>query len=156
MLFRSSLAAAVINAKYVNAIPLNRFSEEMERQRDVRISRQTLAHWMIKLSDLYFSRICEKMHEKLLLSRLIHCDETPFKVVHDGRSPNAKSYMWVYHTTEQFGVPPIYLYDYQKTRKNDHPREFLAGYRGILVTDGYQVYHTLQKERPEDLRVAGC
>ena len=26
---------------------------------------------------------------------------------------------------------------------------------GICVTDGYQVYHTLEKER-EDLRIAGC
>ena len=151
-----SVAAAVMNAKYVNAIPLSRFSEEMERQRDVRISRQTLAHWMIKISELYFSRIYERMRDTLLRSRLIHCDETPFKVVHDGRSPNAKSYMWVYHATEQYGVPPVCLYDYQKTRRADHPREFLKGYKGILVTDGYQVYHTLQREHPEDLRVAGC
>lgn len=30
------------------------------------------------------------------------------------------------------------------------------GYKGILVTDGYQPYHTLAKERSEDLKVAGC
>lgn len=29
-------------------------------------------------------------------------------------------------------------------------------YQGILVTDGYQVYHTLAEETPEHLRVAGC
>lgn len=151
-----SIAAAVMNAKYVSAVPLNRYSEELEREKGIRISRQTLAHWMIRLSGLYFSGIYRKMHEKILSSRLIHCDETPFKVVHDGRSPTAKSYMWVYHTPGQYGTPPVYLYDYRETRKTEHPREFLKGYKGILVTDGYQVYHTLQDEHPEDLRVAGC
>ena len=36
-----------------------------------------------------------------------------------------------------------------------HPREFLKGYDGICVTDGYQVYHTLEKEL-EELTIAGC
>lgn len=34
-------------------------------------------------------------------------------------------------------------------------RRFLRDFQGICVTDGYQVYHTLEKER-EDLRIAGC
>ena len=36
------------------------------------------------------------------------------------------------------------------------PREFLKDYKGVLVTDGYQVYHKLAGERPDELRVAGC
>lgn len=39
--------------------------------------------------------------------------------------------------------------------KAPHPRKFLKDYTGICVTDGYQVYHTLEKER-EDLKIAGC
>ena len=50
---------------------------------------------------------------------------------------------------------PIVIYDYQKSRKADHPREFLAEYSDVVVTDGYQVYHTLDRER-QDLTVAGC
>ena len=49
----------------------------------------------------------------------------------------------------------IMLYEYQRTRNASHPREFLKDYSGICVTDGYQVYHTLEKER-EDLIIAGC
>ena len=48
------------------------------------------------------------------------------------------------------------LYEYQKTRRADHPREFLAGYSGVVVRDGYQVYHKLGKERSDELTVAGC
>ena len=39
--------------------------------------------------------------------------------------------------------------------RSDHPREFLKTFSGTVVTDGYQVYHKLEKER-EDLKVAGC
>ena len=33
--------------------------------------------------------------------------------------------------------------------------EFLKNFSGVCVTDGYQVYHTIEKER-EDLKIAGC
>ena len=49
----------------------------------------------------------------------------------------------------------IVLYEYQRTRNASHPREFLKDFSGICVTDGYQVYHTLEKEK-EDLTIAGC
>ena len=63
--------------------------------------------------------------------------------------------MWVYRTGSLVPSKQIILYEYQKTRNTSHPREFLKGFHGICVTDGYQVYHTLEKERV-DLRIAGC
>jgi transposase len=152
-----SLGAAVINAKYVNAIPINRISAEFARH-DAAISRQVMAGWMIRLAERYLSLIYDEMHDAILQNRLIHCDETPFIVAEDQktRGPTAKSYMWLYHATGRYGTPPIFLYEYQPTRKADNPRGFLRDYKGILMTDGYQVYHTLADERPEELRVAGC
>ena len=47
------------------------------------------------------------------------------------------------------------IYEYQPGRNASHPREFLKEFNGICVTDGYQVYHTIEKER-EDLKIAGC
>ena len=61
--------------------------------------------------------------------------------------------MWVYCSNPAVARKRIILYDYQATRKADHPREFLKGFSGVLVTDGYQVYHTIDGER-EDLTVA--
>ena len=63
--------------------------------------------------------------------------------------------MWVYRTGKMYNADPIVIYEYQKTRKTDHPREFLKGYAGTVVTDGYQVYHSIADER-EDLIIAGC
>ena len=72
-----------------------------------------------------------------------------------GRPAGSQSYMWVYRSGFMYQDRQIILYEYQKTRNASHPREFLRDYTGICVTDGYQVYHTLEKER-EDLKIAGC
>ena len=150
-----SLAAGIFCCKYVNALPLSRQAEDFERV-DMNISRQTLANWMIRISDRYLQLVYRRMHQKMLESRLIHCDETPFKLIAPDRATNSKAYMWVYHTTEVYGSHPLFLYEYQDGRSSDIPREFLKNYKGVLVTDGYQVYHKLAGERPEELRVAGC
>ena len=86
---------------------------------------------------------------------VIQADETPVLVNRDGRSAGSKSYMWVYRSGHMYPEKQIILYEYQRTRNASHPREFLKDYSGICVTDGYQVYHTLEKER-EDLIIAGC
>ena len=65
--------------------------------------------------------------------------------------------MWVYHTCERYGCPSIYLYVYEDGRRDTQAlRAFLGDYEGILMTDGYQVYHTAANENPEKLTVAGC
>ena len=63
--------------------------------------------------------------------------------------------MWVYRTGRMYTDRQIVLYEYQRTRNASHPREFLKDFSGICVTDGYQVYHTIENER-EDLVIAGC
>ena len=63
--------------------------------------------------------------------------------------------MWVYRSGHLYHDQQIVLYEYQQTRNASHPREFLKGYDGICVTDGYQVYHSLEKEM-EELTIAGC
>jgi len=151
-----SLAAGIIDAKYVNHIPLNRLSEDFRRS-DVILSRQTLAKWMIKLTERYFRVIYDRMHNEILKCKLISCDETPFCVINNGRSSKSKDYMWVYHSSQRCGGPPIYMYDYHDGNRNTQAlKEFLKGYKGILMTDGFQVYHTASRERPDELKVAGC
>ncbi|MCH4891426.1 IS66 family transposase [Acidaminobacter sp. JC074] len=149
-----SLQAAIYNSKYVNALPLYRLEQEFKRH-DINISRQNMANWTIKCSERYLSLLYDKLQTHLLEHPVLQADETTVEVSKDGRKAGSKSYMWVYRTGKLYGEKPIILYDYQKTRKAEHPREFLKGYSGILVTDGYQVYHTMAKNQ-ENLKVAGC
>ena len=115
-----------------------------------------MANWVIRPSERYLSLLYDPIHREIYKSHVLHADETPVRVAKDGRNTMTNSYMWVYRTGEHGGFPPAALYEYQKTRKADHPREFLAGYRGVVVCDGYQAYHKLRKERPDGLAVAGC
>jgi len=150
-----SLTAAIINAKYTNAVPLYRQEKEFERN-EVHISRQVMANWVIRASERYISLVYDRMKDELLKSPVTHADETPVLVNKDGRKGTHKNYMWVYRTGEKCDMHPVVIYDYKKERKAEHPREFLNGYKGTLVCDGYQVYHSLSAERPDELKVAGC
>ena len=149
-----SLEAAVMNAKYVNAVPLYRQEQEFGRC-GLHISRQNMANWTIQCADRYLAVLYDCLHEKLYGHHVLQADETPVLVNKDGRPAGAKSYMWVYRTGRMYTERQIVLYEYQKTRNASHPREFLKDFNGVCVTDGYQVYHTIECER-EDLRIAGC
>ena len=149
-----SLEAAVMNAKYVNAVPLYRQEQEFERY-GLHISRQNMANWTIQCADRYLAVLYDYLHEKIYGYHVLQADETPVLVNKDGRPAGSKSYMWVYRTGRMYTDRQIVLYEYQRTRNASHPREFLKDFSGICVTDGYQVYHTVENER-EDLKVAGC
>ena len=149
-----SIAAAIMNGKYVNAVPLYRLEQEFTRY-GLTIPRKNMANWMIRLSEEYPGILYDCFHQKLYDYPVIQADETPVLVNRDGRPAGSKSYMWVYRSGHMYKDKQIVLYDYHETRNSSHPREFLKNYSGICVTDGYQVYHTIEKER-EDLRIAGC
>lgn len=149
-----SLAAAIINGKYVNAVPLYRLEQEFQRY-GLQITRQNMANWCIRLGEEYLSVLYDYLHKELYSYHVIQADETPVLVNHDGRKAGSKSWMWVYRSGHLYQNRQIVLYEYQQTRNTSHPREFLKGYDGICVTDGYQVYHTLEKEL-EELTIAGC
>ena len=149
-----SLEAAVMNAKYVNAVPLYRQEQEFARY-GLHISRQNMANWTIQCADRYLAVLYDCLHEKMYGYHVLQADETPVLVNKDGRPAGSKSYMWVYRTGRMYTDRQIVLYEYQRTRNASHPREFLKDFSGICVTDGYQVYHTIENER-EDLRIAGC
>lgn len=158
-LLRNSIAtpgfvAAAVNAKFVNAVPVNRLAEEIRRVDDVWILPQDICNWINTCADRYVSKLYERLRREISERHVVQADETPCIVNKDDRPAGAKSYMWVYRSGESEPHPFI-LYEYQKTRRADHPREFLKGFHGICVTDGYQVYHTIGNER-EDLQIAGC
>lgn len=148
-----SMVAAIANYKYVNSQPITRLAEEFKRN-DIDIPSQTLCRWVIYCSDHYMIRLYNRLKEELFHYHVIHADETPVLVNRDGRPAGAKSYMWVYRSGA-LEAHPFVLYEYQRTRKQSHPEEFLKDFRGYCVTDGYQVYHSLEKKN-DGLKIAGC
>lgn len=161
-LFRNSIAtapliASIMNGKYANAVPLDRQSR-IFKSNGINLSTNTMANWVIKSAETYLSLLYERLHEQIYKNKVIHADETPVKVMrieNKKLSGGKKTYMWVYRSSPSGDSPPIILYEWQPSRRTDHPREFLKEFSGTVVTDGYQVYHSIENER-KDLTIAGC
>jgi transposase len=141
--------AAVVTAKYCDALPLNRQVDILKRV-GFDISRSTLANWCIKASTLA-KPIIDLYQQHLLLENVVCADETTVQVLDEpDRKAQQKSYMWVYRSG-QFALQPVVIYDYQMSRGHEHPKAFLSGYNGYLQCDGYRAYGCL-----ENVTVSGC
>lgn len=134
-----SILAHVMNQKYVESQPLYRQEQQFARL-GLTLSRQTLANWMMYGADQWLTPLFERMKEHLLGQEILHADETTLQVLREpGKSAESQSYLWLYRTGRS--GPPIVLYEYCKARGGEHPRNFLAGFRGYLHVDGYPGYH---------------
>jgi hypothetical protein len=139
--------ASILNVKYVNSSALNRIGQEFERN-GVNISKQTMSNWIIKCAKKYFAPFVERMKKELLTLHVTQADETPTQVIKESDHPNSKCYMWVHRSGELYKERPIVIYEYQKGRDHQIPLEFYKDYKGILVTDGLQQYHLVDKLLP--------
>ena len=148
-----SLVAGIMNAKYVNGMPLARQEREFARY-NLNLSTKTMANWIILCAKRYLQPIYDLMREEFLRSRYIHCDETRLQVIDEPEQKGTtQNWMWVYLTDEYSGSPRMVLFQYERTRGGYHPAEFLGDeFRGYLTCDGYQAYHGL----PEQITVTGC
>lgn len=148
-----SLVAGIMNAKYVNGMPLARQEREFARY-NLNLSTKTMANWIILCAKRYLQPIYDLMREEFLRSRYIHCDETRLQVIDEPEQKGTtQNWMWVYLTDEYSGAPRMVLFQYERTRGGYHPVEFLGDeFRGYLTCDGYQAYHGL----PEQITVTGC
>ena len=138
-----STVAYVMYQKYGNSIPLYR-QEANWKQLGVKLPRATLANWVIKCGIDYMEPVYEQLHQHLLERDIIHADETPCQVLREeGKTAQSKSYMWLYGSGND-GLPPIRLYDYQPSRGGYHAEEFLKGFSGYLICDGFSGYNKLK------------
>jgi transposase len=143
-----SLLAHIVTAKYVDGLPLHRQERQFERL-GVTLGRATMANWMIRLGAQMIPLI-NLLNERLLESALVHCDETPLQVLRGGGSD--KHFIWV-----RASGPPgqrIVLYDHAASRAGSVAKELLNGFKGILLTDGYEPYDTVAEAG--SLLHAGC
>jgi len=106
--------------KYVNGLPLYRQEKEWE-QLGLALSRATMANWIIRCSQDWLAPVADILKKALLNRDIIHCDETTVQVLKEkGKSPESRSYMWLYRSGMD-GKSPIILYDY--VRRESHHRD---------------------------------
>ncbi len=145
------LLAHIAVSKYQDALPLYR-QEQILTRIGVDLPRATLASWMIQAGTL-LQPLINLLRDRLLAYDLLQMDESPVQVLKEpGKTAQSKSYLWV----QRDGPPgqPVVLFDYDPGRGAEVPIRLLAGFRGLLQTDGYDGYHAVV--RTQGLTHAGC
>lgn len=104
-----------------------------------------MANWAIRCSERYLSLVYDRLQKHMCAQNSIQVDETSYQVIKDGRPGDAKSYMFVYRTSEHCKDKPVILYQYGKTRSKSNIQKFLDGFSGILFSNAFSGYKSLDK-----------
>lgn len=119
------------------------------------LGRATMANWVIRCSERYLSLVYDRLQKHLCAQKYIQADETTCQVTKDGRPSNTKSYMFVYRTSELVKEKPVILYQYAMTRSKCNIQKFLEGFSGIMMSDAFSGYKSLDKN-DENIQSAFC
>lgn len=140
----AATVAWVMYQKYFNSLPLYRQERDFKTLYGVDIGRGTMASWIIKNAEEFFTPMGRYFQRKLVAGRYAMADETPLQVLKEpGRKAKTKSFMWVFRSGE-FDKEQIVLFHYSETRAGGTAKEFLDGFHGYLMTDGYGGYNKLK------------
>ena len=145
-----SSVATVMTRKYADGLPLAR-QEKIWKREGIELSRATMANWVIKCSADWLKPVYRRMKHYLLDGKVIHGDETVVQVLKEpGKPAQSESRMWVY-ASGQRDARQVRFFEYQPDRKGRRPIEFLKGFKGCLVSDGYAAYQNIP-----DVTPCGC
>jgi transposase len=128
-------------------IPLARQEAIFARQ-GIALSRKTMCDWMAACAAA-LTPIYTHMLNRVLKSRVIHCDETRVPVQDIGQTRSGR--LWVYLGDRDH---PFTVYDYRTTKARAGPAEILRNYRGYLHADAANVFDGLYK--PGAIVEVGC
>jgi transposase len=133
----AGLAAHTAVSRFIDHIPYYR-QEQINARSGVHTPRSTLASWSgqvgAALLPLYAA------HREFVLScSVVHADETPVAMLDPGAGKTKRAYIWAY-ARGGFDVSPGVVYEFCLGRGAKYPLEFLKGWSGTLLCDGYGGY----------------
>jgi len=146
-----SLLAYLITSKYADGLPLYRL-EQMLKRLGHEVSRTSMAHWIIRLDDV-FKPLINLMRDVQNSSDYLQADETRIQVLkEDGKTAQSDKWMWV----TRGGPPghPSVLFEYDPSRGGKVPVRLLDDFQGILQADGYSGYGKVCRDN--NLTRIGC
>jgi transposase len=132
------LLAHTITAKFADHVPLHRLAGQLARS-GVQIAVSTLGDWMAAAAQL-LTPLVLLMHQRLLLSRVIHSDDTSAKLRVVGASKTHKAHLWVVIGDADY---PYVVFFFTVDYTAAGPNEFLMGYQGYLQADALAQYEGL-------------
>lgn len=114
----------------VNRQSFRQISANFKELFDLRIEKSSVHIFKSYITD-YYQETFEKINQKILNSPVLYVDETPINMKIES------GYAWVLTNTEEV------ISFYKATREGEFIKEYLANFRGILVSDFYSAYDSL-------------
>ncbi len=136
--YSPELAVEVAASKYLDHLPLERQVRIMDREGLV-IDSQTLWNQIEALAR-HLEPSYKALTKKVLAAPLVYADETHWRLMNS----EGTSRWWAWCTASQEAV----AYRIFSSRSQQAARTVLAGYRGIVMADGYGAYEALARAGP--------
>src|SRR6266508_1910524 len=96
-------------------------------------------HMFKSLMARYYKGTYRQLLAKILAGPLLHVDETEVKL------QNGKGYVWVFTNLEEV------VYMFKPTREGSFLRELLKDFHGVLVSDFYAAYDSIESPQQKCL-----
>lgn len=148
-----SVLAQVLVDKFCDHLPVHRQVQRFERD-GLRIPYNTLLDWAGKAADL-LEVFMEPLKNAILASGYVHVDETGLKVLLGKEGTNKKhrrihaGYLWCYNSSRE----KLVFFDYRPGRGEEHTHPILKDFKGIIQTDGWEVYKTVASKSPDIIQI---
>ena len=128
-----SFLAGMLVDKFAYHLPLYR-QHQMLADAGITLSRTTLTH-LTHRSIALLEPIYDAQRRSILRSKVLAMDETPIKAGREKKGKMHRGYYW-----PMYGDRDEVVFCYRDSRAGKHVGELLAGFEGVLVTDGYEAY----------------
>ena len=128
-----SLLACMILDKFAYHLPLYRQHQRMAAA-GVHLARSTLTGWTHRAGDL-LEPIVDAQFGSELESRVLAMDETPIRAGIKSRGKMKTGYFW-----PLYGDRNEVVFPFSESRSGAILKEILAGFSGVLLSDGYVAY----------------
>lgn len=139
-----SVLAKVIYDKFVQYLPLYRQVKEWDRY-GLNTNDKNLSNWVIRVSHDWLFPIYDNMKHLMMDKSVLHVDETFAQIINrsDGKSGQANAYNWVFRSVPSQG-PIITLFQSSLSRARSVLENFIDGFSGTIICDGYSAYDKLE------------
>ena len=145
------LAVHLLLSRFDDHIAYYTLERIFRERHGVIIPRQQMVQWVEKIAFLLLA-IYHLIWEELEAGDYLQVDETPVKVLDpEVKGKAATGFLWFYSNPKG----DVFL-EFCGSRGRESPRKRLCHFKGTIQTDAYEVYKSLQRERPLTLRRLGC
>lgn len=145
----AGMLAWIALSKYVDHQPLYRLEQQSARW-GAPIPRQTMADW-VRIAAEWLEPVYRQMLHGLLSGGYLQADETPVRCndPDEKRGGTSEGWLWV---VSRPGADVVF--DWRLSRRHGELPSLIAGFKGILQSDGFGAYETYAREHPEVTWVA--